>query len=96
MGSVESSSLDSVECLSGTLAEIERVRTRCIIQLFSSRVMLTIRYCALKIQKLADIEDVHLHHDAKICHDDMVVIAGKRIHCHTGDYPANTLYVANK
>eukprot|EP01041_Mallomonas_annulata_P004510 gene4510-8965_t len=55
MGTVESSTLDSVEALSVTLTDIER--------------------------KLTSIEDVHLHHDRTICHDDVIIISGKRIAC---------------
>jgi hypothetical protein len=32
-------------------------------------------------RKLAVLEDAHLHHERTICHDDTVIISGKRIQC---------------
>lgn len=58
MGSVESSTLESVESLSSTLLEIER--------------------------RLTSIEDVHLHHDRTICHDNTILVSGKLINCQPG------------
>jgi hypothetical protein len=31
--------------------------------------------------KLGVVEDIHLHHERSICHDDMVIISGKPIRC---------------
>jgi hypothetical protein len=33
---------------------------------------------------LTQIEDIHLHHEAKICHNDMIIISDKKILCRTG------------
>lgn len=33
---------------------------------------------------MTQIEDVHLHHEAKICHNDMIIISNKKINCQSG------------
>ena len=32
-------------------------------------------------RKLGAIEDAHLHHERTICHDNNILISGKRIQC---------------
>ena len=54
----ESSTLQAVDSLGSTLADIER--------------------------KLGIIEDVHLHHERTICHDNAVLVSGKMIQCRPG------------
>ena len=49
----ESSSLQAIDSLNDTLANLER--------------------------KLGVIEDVHLHHERTICHDNTVLVSGKQI-----------------
>ena len=35
-------------------------------------------------KKLGVIEDVHIHHERTICHDNVVIVSGKRIKCFPG------------
>ena len=34
--------------------------------------------------KLGVVEDIHLHHERTICHDDTVLVSGKLIRCNSG------------
>jgi hypothetical protein len=92
MGAVESSSLENIDSLSSALERIEQVRIHAYLGVFAnmppstsipniSQLLPCTTLHNMAYQTLTTIESSHLHHEAKLCHDDMVLICSKKIHC---------------